>query len=164
MGPSGGDYLHYHHPFKGKGEKLKGQDGEIKQVLIGKHLRYNRIFVYLYFYCAVCVYLMLNKVSSLYQPAILKGHGNEADLSIFYVNLSGHGSFTQLFKPVRFWPRIIGDIRSQIAKAYTLRFFFQSPFSHRCSSQALFSHITFSHIKVLIHFYFTKIVLFFDDY
>ncbi len=34
-------------------KKIKGQNGEIKRVLIGKHLWYNRIFVYLYFYCAV---------------------------------------------------------------------------------------------------------------
>ncbi len=36
MGASGGDYLHDHHPFKGKGKKVKGQDDEIKRVLIGK--------------------------------------------------------------------------------------------------------------------------------
>jgi hypothetical protein len=63
---------------------------------------------------------MLNNDSSLYEQAILKGHGNETDfLSLFFgVNLFGTGSLHNCSNLCDFGPEFTEVFEAKIAKAF----------------------------------------------
>ncbi len=91
MGASGGDYLHDHHPFKGKG-KNKGT-GQRDQTCFDWQASDIRCI------CGITEYFSTFTVAVLYctfiakyEHAILKGHGNETDLLIPLYKSARHNS------------------------------------------------------------------------